>query len=139
MSGPRSNGNEDVLRIPQRSSIIESSPSECFVLYQDTRWGSLTALQRCCQCILQPQPMEPSRLLWQTLVQHRCPSLGLHITTQWRVLQDNRWLCKLKVFITVYRQRIPTSPIKGSVQVSKGSMLDLSSPVLISDFWVNFF
>ena len=31
-SGPRSDGNEEVLRIPQRSSITGSTPSDCLVL-----------------------------------------------------------------------------------------------------------
>ena len=56
-SGPGSDGNEGVLRIPQSSSIAGTSPSDCLVSYQDTRWGGgLTPLQRSSQCILQPQP-----------------------------------------------------------------------------------
>ena len=38
-SGPGSNGNEGVLRIPQSSSTAGTSPSDCLVSYQDTRWG----------------------------------------------------------------------------------------------------
>ena len=38
-SGPGSNGNEGVLRILQSSSIAGTSPSDCLVSYQDTRWG----------------------------------------------------------------------------------------------------
>ena len=38
-SGPGSNGNEGVLRIPQSSSITGTSPSDCLVSYQDTHWG----------------------------------------------------------------------------------------------------
>ena len=34
LSGLGSNGNEGVLRIPQSSSIIGSSPSDCLVSYQ---------------------------------------------------------------------------------------------------------
>ena len=37
-SGPGSNGNEGILRIPQSSSITEASPSDCLVSYQ---WHSL--------------------------------------------------------------------------------------------------
>ena len=33
-SGPGSNGNEGVLRIPQGPSITETSPSNCLVSYQ---------------------------------------------------------------------------------------------------------
>ena len=38
-SGPGSNGNEKVLRIPQGPSITETSPSECFVSYTRTLVG----------------------------------------------------------------------------------------------------
>ena len=37
-SGPRSDGNEGVLHIPQSSSITGTSLSDCLVSYQDTRW-----------------------------------------------------------------------------------------------------
>ena len=33
-SGPRSIGNEEILCIPQSSSITEASPSDCLVSYQ---------------------------------------------------------------------------------------------------------
>ena len=46
-SGPGSDGNEQVLRILQSSSITGASPSDCYI--QDSRWGSLTPLQRCNQ------------------------------------------------------------------------------------------
>ena len=32
-SGPGSDGNEEVLRIPQNTSITRASPSDCLVLY----------------------------------------------------------------------------------------------------------
>ena len=39
-SGPASDGNEEMFRIPQSSSITGVSPSDCVVSYQDTRlWG----------------------------------------------------------------------------------------------------
>ena len=59
-SGPGSNGNEGVLRIPQSSNTAGTSPSDCLVLYpgHSLGWGGLTPLQRCSQCILQPQPIE---------------------------------------------------------------------------------
>ena len=53
--GPGSDGNEGVLRITQSSSITGSSTLDCLMSYQDTLWGSFTALQRCSLCILQPQ------------------------------------------------------------------------------------
>ena len=52
-SGPGSDGNEEVLPIPQSSSITGTSPSEYLVSYQDTHWGGSNPLQR---WILQPQP-----------------------------------------------------------------------------------
>ena len=39
-SGPGSSGNEEVLCIPQSSSITGTSPSNCLVSYQDTRYPS---------------------------------------------------------------------------------------------------
>ena len=54
-SGPGSDDNEGVLRIPQSSSITGTS-SDCLVSYQDTPWGgALTLLERSSRCILQPQ------------------------------------------------------------------------------------
>ena len=38
-SGPWSNGNEGVLRIPQRSSVTEASPSDYLVLYPGISLG----------------------------------------------------------------------------------------------------
>ena len=37
-SGSGSDGNEQVLRIPQSSNITVSLSSDCLVSYQDTRW-----------------------------------------------------------------------------------------------------
>ena len=37
-TGPGSDGNKEVLHIPQNSSIIEASPTYYSVSYQDTRW-----------------------------------------------------------------------------------------------------
>ena len=58
-SWPGSDGKKAVLRIPKSSSITGASPSDYLVSYQDTRWGSLTPLQWCSWCILQPQPTRP--------------------------------------------------------------------------------
>ena len=56
-SGPGSNDIEGVLRIPQSSNITGISPSDCLVSYLGHSWGrGLTSLQRCSQCIQQPQP-----------------------------------------------------------------------------------
>ena len=39
-SGPKSDGNEGVLCIPQSSSIIEASPSDCLVSYAGQSYPS---------------------------------------------------------------------------------------------------
>ena len=50
------NENEGVLRIPQSSNITGATPSDCLVSYPgDVGGEGLTPLQRCSQCILQPQ------------------------------------------------------------------------------------
>ncbi len=54
-SGPGSNGNEGVLRIPQSSNTAGTSPSDCLVSYPGhSLGGGLTPLQNFSQCILQP-------------------------------------------------------------------------------------
>ena len=54
-SWPRSDGNEAMFCIPQSSSIIGISPSDCLVSYQDTRWEEgLTPQQSGSRYILQP-------------------------------------------------------------------------------------
>ena len=54
--GPGSNGNDDILCIPQSSSITGTSPSDCLVSSRTLgRGGGLTSLQRSSWCILQPQ------------------------------------------------------------------------------------
>ena len=60
-SGPESNGNEGVLCIPHNPCITGTSLSDCLVSYiQYTGCGErgFTLLQRCSQCILQPQLTE---------------------------------------------------------------------------------
>ena len=54
--GPGSDGNEGVLRIPQISSIIGTSPSDSLVPYPGhSLWvGGCHPLPWCCWCILQP-------------------------------------------------------------------------------------
>ena len=63
-SGPGSDGNKRVLRIPQSSSIIGTSPSDCLVLYPGHLLvgGVLALLQRNSRCILQPQPNGQAQL-----------------------------------------------------------------------------
>ena len=46
-SGPGSDGNEGVLRIPQSSSIVGTSPSDCLVLYPGhSLWGSYPSAEK---------------------------------------------------------------------------------------------
>ena len=55
-SRPGSDGNEEVLRNPQNSSITGTSPSDCLVSYPGhSLVGCLTPLQRCNQHILRTQ------------------------------------------------------------------------------------
>ena len=54
-SEPGSDVNEGVLRIPQSSSIIRTSPLGCLVSYPGHLLGCLTSLLRSSRCILQPQ------------------------------------------------------------------------------------
>ena len=55
-SGPGSDDNEEVLCIPQSSSITATSQSDCLVSYPGHSLDGLAPLQRCNRCILQPQP-----------------------------------------------------------------------------------
>ena len=72
-SGPESDGNEGVPRIPQSSKIPGASPSDCLVSYVGhSLGGGLTLLQRCSWCILQPQ----ARISWwtnRTSIAFLCP------------------------------------------------------------------
>ena len=55
-SEPGSNGNEGVLCIPQCSSIMGASLSDCLVSYTGHSSGESYPQQRYSQCILKPQP-----------------------------------------------------------------------------------
>ena len=54
---PESDESEELLRIPQSSSITGNLPSDCFVPHIVDALCSLSPLQRSSQCILQPQPI----------------------------------------------------------------------------------
>ena len=57
--GPRSDGNEGVLRIPHGSSITGGSPSDCLMSYPERSvLRGLPPRQRCSWCILYPQPSD---------------------------------------------------------------------------------
>ena len=47
-SGPGSDGNKGILRIPQSSSTAGTSPSDCLVLYpgHSLRWGSYPSAEK---------------------------------------------------------------------------------------------
>ena len=57
-SGPGSNGNKDVLYIPQSSSITGTSPSDCLVSYPEhlLQGGILPLCRGAVGVFLQPQP-----------------------------------------------------------------------------------
>ena len=58
-SEPGSDGNDEVLRIPQNSSITGTSPSDYLVSYlgHSLDEGGGTLLQRSSRCIEQSQPI----------------------------------------------------------------------------------
>ena len=62
-----SNGNEEVLRIPQSSSITGTSPSDFFVSYPGYSLG-VTSLQICSRCILLPKPTGQCYLLFDCIL-----------------------------------------------------------------------
>ena len=59
LCGPGSDGSEEVLYIPQSSSISGTSPSDCLVLFSghSLGGGGLTPPYRSSQCILLPHLM----------------------------------------------------------------------------------
>ena len=60
--GPGSDGNERVLRIPQSSGITGAPQSDCLVTHPGHLLEGPNLLQKCNQCILQPQPTGLSRI-----------------------------------------------------------------------------
>ena len=96
-SGPVSDGNKGVLRIPQSSSITGTSPSDCLMSSPGHSLGDLTHLQRSSRCILQPQPTGQAivGLYWINLKQSiYCVCLiffyNLFCTTMERCLKPER-------------------------------------------------
>ena len=69
-SGLGSDGNKEVLRVSQSSSITGTSPSDCLVSYPEHSLGVSFPLQRSSRCILQPQLTEPRffSVIFRTLV-----------------------------------------------------------------------
>ena len=60
-----SDGNEEVIRIPQSSSITEALPSYCLVLYPGHSLGeSYPSADVCSQCILRLQQTESANYLY---------------------------------------------------------------------------
>ena len=67
-SGPGSNGNEGVLRIPQSSSITGTPTSDCLVSYPGHSFGRVLPLCRDAVCVF----YNPSRLGKASLSQKEC-------------------------------------------------------------------
>ena len=61
-SGPGSNGNEGIPRIPQSSNITEALTFDCLESYPEHSLERLTPYQRCSRCILQAQLTGPDIL-----------------------------------------------------------------------------
>ena len=69
-SGPGNDGNKGVLCILQSCNSV-ASPSDCLVSHLGHSVGrGLIPLQRCSQCILQPQPTGPDlrRVIYSTIL-----------------------------------------------------------------------
>ena len=68
-SGQDTNDSEWVLHITQSSSITGASTSDHFVAYagHPLRGSSLTSLQECSLCILEPQATGMHSLIWFSL------------------------------------------------------------------------
>ena len=85
-SRPENNGNERILHLPQISKA-GALPSDGLMSYPGHSlwwWGGLTPLQRCSQCILQPQPT------------------GLHIIVRkLQVLRSYNWFQMIQIIKTI--------------------------------------
>ena len=55
-TGPGSDDNEGVLRIPKDPALLEPHNQIVQNHIQNTHGGGRTLMQRCSRCILQPQP-----------------------------------------------------------------------------------
>ena len=58
-SGPKNNGNEKIPRIAQTPGLLAPHHQIVWDHLLDTRWRSLTPLQKCSRSILKPQPTGP--------------------------------------------------------------------------------
>ena len=95
-SGPGSDGNEGVLRIPKSFYITGASPSDFFSVYiQDASWWSLISLQRYSRFILQPQLTGQSK---------KC-SLHLGFATRLEPLLNTHTHTNIYMNINKYRYR----------------------------------
>ena len=72
-SGSGSYGNEGVLGIPQNSSIGLFG-----VIFRTLVWGSLTLLQRCSLCILQPKLTVPCISKWNK-IEYSDKNIRMHL------------------------------------------------------------
>ena len=66
-SGPGSNGNEGVLRIPQSSSITGTSPSDCLVLYPGHLLGVGSYPSAEMQWVYSAAPADRAIAIWGNL------------------------------------------------------------------------
>ena len=96
-----------VLRIPQSSSTAGTSPSDCLVSYPgNSLGGGVPPLQRCSQCILQPQ------LTGQTQIEYSFIESNLKYQLQEYLLtldQQKEKVCVVCVFSCVILNRVDTN------------------------------
>ena len=95
---------------PEAPALLELHHQIFLWLIQDTRWRSLTPMQRCSRCILHPQPNGTLDNRWRSLTpMQRCSRCILHpqpngtLDNRWRSLSPvqrcSRWAKKCKEII----------------------------------------
>ena len=72
---------------PKAPALLKTHQQIVLCHIQDLRWGILTALQRCSQCIPQPQPTGPYKEIYETLY----PSSYVLNNNNFVLLQRELW------------------------------------------------
>ena len=88
-SGPRSDSNNEVLRIPKISSISGTSPSDCFMSYQDNG-GVLSLCRDAVGVFYSPQPTGWLVIWYQSFL------------FSWMILNISYSYTKSRIFIWLY-------------------------------------
>ena len=93
-----------MLRIPQSSHITGTLPTDCLVSYLGhSLGGGLTPLQRCSQCILQPQLTGQTSFVWGGEVYLICTYLvGKVTSSQWHkqyIIHNSKYVFTLTLSV----------------------------------------